>query len=171
VRWCILERTRESACEPALYCVVMHCSACFRDRRNTRALHLSRCQASQAMSPYPILFATAPSSCRPECTSCTISPHPPPTINSTGNYTRYTHASVFFIVLYPSCTHTHHIPTHLRLSFGLHDVECLHAFITHSLWFQKIPSCRYTKNSTPHTFMTCIMDHSHIDLDFQRSFL
>jgi len=68
VRWCILERTRESACEPALYCVVMHCSACFRDRRNTRALHLSRCQASQAMSPsysdplialsYPLRYRT-----------------------------------------------------------------------------------------------------------------
>ena len=77
-------------------------------------------------SPYPILFATAPPSCRPECTSCTT--NSPASTSSTRNYTRYIHASVIFIVLYPSCTHTHHIPTHLRLSFGLHGAECLHAF-------------------------------------------
>lgn len=106
-------RTRTLLCCNALF-------RCFRDRKNT-GLHLSRCPA---MSP-GYSSVTAPSSSRPECTFCTtksttsISYFP-----SIHNYTRYTHASIIFIVLYPSCTHTHHTPTHLRLSLGLHSVEC-----------------------------------------------
>ena len=138
MQWRVLERTRESTCERALYCVVMHCSACFRDRRNTRALHLSRCSQLLIPTHRPFLSSPVPHH-RPVVQIVhlvqQISPHPPPPINSIRNYTQYAHASVIFIVLYPSCTHTHHIPTHLRLSFGIHDLECLHVFRHHTFPF------------------------------------
>lgn len=83
-------------------------------------------------------------------------PHPPPTINTILGYTHYTHAPIIFIVLYPSCIHTHHTPTHLRLSLGIHGVECLQASLTsdttHSLVFQHFLHAGTQETPPPHLY-------------------
>ncbi|KAF8554175.1 hypothetical protein OG21DRAFT_1121870 [Imleria badia] len=157
----------------------MHCSACFRDRRNTRAAPISMSSnVTRLLIPayrHPILSVTTSSS-RPECTSCTTkSPASIFYLNSIRNYTRYTHASIIFIVLYPSCTHTHHTPTHLRLSWSpRRGVSARFSrFPTSHIPFSSMIFLHAGTQETPppHTFMTCIMDHSHFVLDFQRSLL
>lgn len=117
--------------------VVMHCSACFRDRRNTR-LPVSMSSVSSNVTLFIPAHRLGLSSLLPHQRLAVQnvhlvqqnSPHPlpSPTINFIHNYIRYTHASIIVIVLYPSCTHTHHTPTHLRLSLGNHDMECLRNF-------------------------------------------
>jgi len=80
-----------------------------------------------------------------------ISLHPPSTIHPIRSYTRYTHASVIFIVLYPSCICI--IPHALAvvLWYPRRGVVCTLADITHSLFIQKFPSRRYTRKP-PHLY-------------------
>ena len=95
-----------------------------------------------------------------------ISPYPPNTTNS--SYTHCTHAPIIFIVLYPSCTHTHHTPRTCGCLLVSTAWSVYMAFLipdnTLSLVFQNILHAGIQETPPPHTFMTCIMDYSHIVL-------